>query len=117
MRSTKQLSDQFADLKVQLAAVIEAMTRLVNDKEAASFSIAEFCKRHRISEAQYHKLQREGRGPRVMTTGSTGVRISRAAEADWILEREAEAEQRKASPPAMAAVAVGNNVEREVVIG
>jgi hypothetical protein len=30
-----------------------------------------------------------------MTTGSMGVRISRAAEADWIVEREREAEQRK----------------------
>ncbi len=101
MRTTKQLSDQFSDLKEQLAAAVKAMTRLVDDKEAASFSIPEFCKRHRISEAQYHKLQRERRGPRVMTTGSTGVRISRAAEADWILEREAEAEHRKAAQVAV----------------
>src|SRR5258708_7361783 len=104
MRPTKQLSDDFAELKTQLAAVIEAMSRLANDKDdAASFSIPEFCKRHRFSEAQYHKLKREGRGPRVMTTGSMGVRISRAAEADWILAREAEAEQRKATREAATA--------------
>src|SRR5258708_37281463 len=98
MRPTKQLSDDFAELKTQLAAVIEAMSRLANDKDdAASFSIPEFCKRHRFSEAQYHKLKREGRGPRVMTTGSTGVRISRAPEEDWIRAREDEAQQRKAA--------------------
>jgi hypothetical protein len=98
MRATKHLSNEFTELKTQLAAVIEAMTRLADNKDdAASFSIPEFCKRHRFSEAQYHKLKREGRGPRVMTTGSTGVRISRAAEADWIREREAEAKQRKAA--------------------
>jgi hypothetical protein len=103
MRPTKQLSDEFAELKTQLAAVIEAMTRVANNKDdAASFSIPEFCKRHRFSEAQYHKLKREGRGPRVMTTGSMGVRISRAAEADWIIEREREAEQRKAAQTAGA---------------
>jgi hypothetical protein len=48
-----------------------------------------------MSEAQYHKLKRDGRGPRVMSTGSMGVRISRAAEADWIMQCEREAEQRK----------------------
>ncbi|SRR6266446_3589651 len=98
MRPIKQHSDEFAELKKQLAAVIEAMTRLADDKDdAASFSIPEFCKRHRFSEAQYHKLKRGGRGPRVMTTGSMGVRISRAAEADWIREREDEAKRRKAA--------------------
>jgi hypothetical protein len=106
MRATKQLADDFTELKTQLAAVIEAMTRLANHKDdAASFSIPEFCKRHRFSEAQYHKLKREGRGPRVMTTGSTGVRISRAAEEAWIREREAEAEHRKAAREAEAITA------------
>jgi hypothetical protein len=98
MRATRNLSNEFAELKTQLASVIEAMTRLADNKDdAASFSIPEFCKRHRFSEAQYHKLKREGRGPRVLTTGSTGVRISRAAEEDWIREREDEAKQRKAA--------------------
>src|SRR6266446_2913252 len=98
MRATRNLSDEFAGLKKQLAEAINAITRLADNKDdAASFSIPEFCKRHRFSEAQYHKLKREGRGPRVMTTGSMGVRISRAAEADWIREREDEAKQRKAA--------------------
>jgi len=98
MRQSKQYYEVFSDLKTQLAAVVDAMTRIADHKDdAASFSIPEFCRRHRMSESQYHKLQREGRGPRVMTTGSMSVRISRSAEADWILEREAEAEQRKAA--------------------
>jgi hypothetical protein len=80
MRASKRSYEDFSDLKTQLAAVVEAVARIADHKDdAASFSIPEFCRRHRMSESQYHKLQREGRGPRVMTTGSMGVRISRAS--------------------------------------
>jgi hypothetical protein len=106
MRRTRQLTDEFDELKNQLAAAVEAITNLANRDEAASFSISEFCKRHRMSEAQYHKLKRDGRGPRVMSTGSMGVRISRAAEADWIIEREREAKQQKVERPLESAFPV-----------
>jgi hypothetical protein len=76
-------------IAVQLDTVLAHLTNAKSD--AASFSIPEFCERNRISESQYHKLRREGRGPRLMSTGSAAVRISREAEADWIREREREA--------------------------
>jgi hypothetical protein len=104
MRASKRSYEVFSDLKTQLSAAVEAIGRIADHKDdAASFSIPEFCRRHRISESQFHKLQREGRGPRVMATGSMGVRISRPAEADWIVEREREAEQRKAAREAESA--------------
>jgi hypothetical protein len=58
MRASKQSYEVFSDLKTQLAAVVEAMARIADHKDnAASFSIPEFCRRHRMSESQYHKLQ------------------------------------------------------------
>jgi hypothetical protein len=58
--------------------------------EQQAFSVAEFCLRNRISPTTFHKLKREGRGPRVMWLGAA-QRISREAEADWRRAREAEA--------------------------
>jgi hypothetical protein len=96
MRRNNELSgNQFDELKADLTAISEAISRLSDREEAGSFSLSEFCRRHRFSEAQYHKLKRAGRGPRTMVTGDAGVRISREAEADWILERERDA---KANP-------------------
>ena len=63
--------------------------------EAASFKLKKFLARNDLSESQYHKLRRQGRGPRMMSVGSCGVRISRQAELDWIVAREAEVEDAK----------------------
>jgi hypothetical protein len=90
----KKLAADIEELKTQLAAVVATLGVLVNainEPEAGSFTIRQFCKRHRISESQYHKLRREGRGPRTMATGSVGVRISHEADAAWVREREEEA--------------------------
>ena len=97
MRSPKQniTVPDLADLKEQLGSVIATLTLLVDaagEREAASFTLKRFLARNSLSESQYHKLRREGRGPRIMKTGSVGVRISRQAELDWIAAREIEAE-------------------------
>jgi hypothetical protein len=55
--------------------------------EQAAFTIHQFCARNTISLATFHKLARQGRGPRVMNLGRA-VRISSQAEADWQRERE-----------------------------
>jgi hypothetical protein len=83
------LSAQIEKLQEQVAALIAAAA--AEREAAASFSIKVFCKRNGLSESQYFKLQREGRGPRTMRTGSVGVRISVESERAWISEREAEA--------------------------
>jgi hypothetical protein len=73
------LGDVFQIVKQQA----EQLRILVAAREqVASFSIGTFCKRNDISESQYHKLRREGRGPRTMLTGDVSVRISAAAERD-----------------------------------
>jgi hypothetical protein len=96
MRSIKQniAVPDIAELRDELRRVGEMVAFLVNaasEGEAGSYTLKHFLARHRLSESQYHKLRREGRGPRTMRTGSVGVRISRAAERDWVLEREGEA--------------------------
>lgn len=58
--------------------------------EPAVCTVPEFCKRHRISISTYHKLKKEGRGPRVMQPGAQ-ARITREAAADWRKKMEAEA--------------------------
>ena len=96
MRSIKQniAVPDIAELRDELRRVGEMVAFLVkaaSEGEAGSYTLKQFLARHRLSESQYHKLRREGRGPRTMRTGSAGVRVSRAAERDWVLEREAEA--------------------------
>ena len=99
MRSAKQnFVADIAALKGQLSAVLAMLVALANaarETEAASFTLKKFLARNQLSESQYHKLRRQGRGPRVMSVGSCGVRISREAERDWIVMRETEAETAK----------------------
>ena len=91
--SKQQLPAQIAELKEAMAAVRAALAALTNAVEASqvgSFSLKEFRQRHRLSESQYHKLKREGRGPDEMSIGSHGRRISVAAERRWVEARERE---------------------------
>jgi hypothetical protein len=96
MRSAKQtLAADIATLREQLSDVLATLSRPANaarESETASFTLKMFLARNQLSESQYHKLRRQGRGPRVMSVGSCGVRISRQAELDWIAAREIEAE-------------------------
>jgi hypothetical protein len=93
MRSAKQtLAADIAALRDELRRVVQMFALLVREGEAASFKLKKFLERNDLSESQYHKLRRQGRGPRVMSVGSCGVRISRQAERDWIAAREIEAE-------------------------
>ena len=97
MRSVKQniATPDIAELRDELHRVGEMLAFLVNaarEGEAGSYTLKQFLARHKLSESQYHKLRRTGRGPCTMRTGSVGVRISRQAELDWIAAREQEAE-------------------------
>ena len=86
-----------AELRDELRRAIQMLALLVNaagEGETASFTLKIFLARNHLSESQYHKLRRKGRGPRVMSVGSCGVRISRHAELDWIEARETEARPR-----------------------
>ena len=87
-----------AELRDELHLVVQMLELLVcaaREGEAASFKVKKFLARNDLSESQYHKLRRQGRGPRRMSVGSCGVRISRRAERDWIVAREAEVEDAK----------------------
>jgi hypothetical protein len=56
---------------------------------AAVYTIAEFCEAHRMSQTQYHRLQKRNppEGPREMRVG-TRVYISNEAAAAWRRVRE-----------------------------
>jgi hypothetical protein len=87
-----------AELRDDLRRVVQMLAALANparESETASFKLKKFLARNDLSESQYHKLRRQGRGPRVMSVGSCGVRISREAERDWIAARETEADVAK----------------------
>ena len=55
---------------------------------AAAFTIAEFCRAHRISQSMYFKMRNLGLGPREMAVGSRRL-ISQEAAAEWRKAREA----------------------------
>jgi hypothetical protein len=99
MRSAKQdFAADIVALKGQLGDMLATLAALANaarEGETGSYTLKQFLARHKLSESQYHKLRRTGRGPRTMRTGSVGVRISRQAELDWIVAREAEVEDAK----------------------
>ena len=100
MRSVKQniATPDIAQLRDDLRLVVQMLEVLVcaaREGEAASFKLKKFLARNDLSESQYHKLRRQGRDPRRMRVGSCGVRISRQAELDWIVAREAEVEDAK----------------------
>lgn len=61
--------------------------RQAEEVAAAAYSIGEFCAAHRISEMTYHRLQREGLGPRIMKVRNRTI-ISTEAAAAWRRERE-----------------------------
>src|SRR5277367_437257 len=54
-----------------------------------SLTIKQFCEKHQLSLSLYHELQRFGEGPREMRIGSRIVRISPAADRDWVERAEA----------------------------
>jgi hypothetical protein len=60
------------------------------DADADAFSIAQFCRRHAISQSLYFTLQAAGLGPRTMKVGGR-VLISREAARAWRRAREAAA--------------------------
>jgi hypothetical protein len=57
---------------------------------SGAFTIAEFCKAHRISTAFYYVMKGEGWGPAEMHAGQR-VLISHEAAAEWRRAREAAA--------------------------
>jgi hypothetical protein len=94
------------------------------DYEPQVISRKDFCIRNKISDCTFFKLQREGRGPRVMHVGRT-IRITLEAERDWraareqpsdaearLLKREAEARQRRARKAAAASVAGAEHISK-----
>jgi hypothetical protein len=95
MWSAKQdFATDIAALKEQLSEVLATLVmlaRAASEGERSSFTLKEFQRRHNLSESQFFKLCREGHGPRLMSVGSVGKRVSREADRDWIATREKEA--------------------------
>jgi hypothetical protein len=92
-----------AELRDELRRVVQmlaALAKAASEGERSSFTLKEFQRRHNLSESQFFKLCREGHGPRLMSVGSVGKRVSREADRDWIAAREIEAEAgaRKIAP-------------------
>jgi hypothetical protein len=63
--------------------------RSLNRRPGDAHSQLSFCISNNISESLYHKLKRQGRGPREIELDGRII-ITPEAEADWRREREAE---------------------------
>jgi hypothetical protein len=58
-------------------------------KDDRDDSIPAFCRRRRIGISTYYKMRKDGHGPRELRIpGSSIVRITPQAEADWIAKME-----------------------------
>ena len=69
--------------------------------ERAAFTIEEFCRRYGMSKSTFHKLQREGHAPRLMTFGAC-VRVTADAARDWQQSCEAGATDERSARVAAA---------------
>jgi hypothetical protein len=61
--------------------------KVIADQMFAAFTIAEFCRAHRISQSMYFKQRALGLGPREMVVGTRKL-ISQEAAAEWRKARE-----------------------------
>jgi len=64
--------------------------KVIADQTFAAFTIAEFCRAHRISQSMYFKQRALGLGPREMVVGTRKL-ISQEAATEWRKAREAAA--------------------------
>lgn len=62
------------------------------DRERGSFTVGEWCEYRRISKAMFYKLAQQGLAPATYRVGAKRL-ISDEADAAWMREREAEADQ------------------------
>jgi hypothetical protein len=70
-----------------------------NDEDGGgldAYSIAEFCRRHGISESFYHKLNKQGLGPRTLHLGARTLITKESAE-EWRRQRTAATRASEAS--------------------
>jgi hypothetical protein len=64
--------------------------KAMDDREQGrSFTVDEFCERHRISRAMFYKMDAEGFAPATYNIGTRRL-ISAEADAAWLRAREAE---------------------------
>jgi hypothetical protein len=59
-----------------------------------SFTILEWCAHRKVSRSMFYKLKSQGKAPKTHGAGAKQL-ISPHADAEWIRQREAEAEQRE----------------------
>jgi hypothetical protein len=71
-------------------AKYRAPPRLRADLQS-SRTIDGFCYRQTICRAMFYKLEAEGKAPRTYYVGTRRI-VSPEAEAEWVAEREAEAQ-------------------------
>jgi hypothetical protein len=69
---------------------------------ARAFTISQFCEAFQISRGMYHKLKKQGLGPREMIIGTRRL-ITIEAAREWVREREATVAKPRASPYGVAA--------------
>src|SRR5271166_4823730 len=58
-------------------------------RDGDSLTLKEFMRKHKLPHSSYYDLKRRGLGPREMRLGRRNVRISAAADRDWVARLEA----------------------------
>jgi hypothetical protein len=89
-----ELADQLAGLDRRLARI----EKTIISSSVGVFSVSEFCRLYLAGggESTFYDLQKRGEGPRTFKSGWRTL-ISREAAQEWVREREAKAQQPKAS--------------------
>lgn len=84
------MSLEHAPQRQTRTAAISKESLATGPPEPIAFTVAEFCKAHRISRSFLYSEWKAGRGPRFMRAGVKRI-ITGEAAADWRRECEAKA--------------------------
>jgi hypothetical protein len=76
--------------KTAIRKKAESVTQQPPPAFAAAFTVAEFCRAHRMSETHYYELKKNGQGPDEMEVGRRRI-VSIEAAARWRKARETAA--------------------------
>lgn len=64
-----------------------AVRQALDERQPQSKSIPQFCAAHGVGRQAFYDMEKAGKAPRTFNVGRS-VRISTAAEAEWVRDRE-----------------------------
>jgi excisionase family DNA binding protein len=66
----------------------QIVSAIYGNEDGPLMTVRQFCERNSISRSHFYALLKRGEGPKVITIGLRGMRVSRSAELEWRAARQ-----------------------------